>query len=63
VWSGHAGGDRVIAPAIRLATARLATRVGVPAGQQEAARLLLWQVGLLWRRHIIDYLLLRATRP
>jgi SAM-dependent methyltransferase len=56
-------GDRVIAPAIRLATARLATRLGAPAGQQEAARLLLWQVGLLWRRHIIDYVLLRATRP
>lgn len=56
-------GDRVIAPAIQVATARLATRLGAPAGQQEAARLLLWQVGLLWRRHIIDYLLLRATRP
>ena len=56
-------GDRVIAPALRLATARLATRLGAPAGQQEAARLLLWQVGLLWRRHIIDYVLLRATRP
>ena len=56
-------GDRVIAPALRLATARLATRLGAPAGQQGAARLLLWQVGLLWHRHIIDYLLLRATRP
>ena len=56
-------GDRVIAPALRLATARLATRVDAPAGQREAARLLLWQVGLLWRRRIIDYLLLRAIRP
>jgi SAM-dependent methyltransferase len=56
-------GNRVIAPALRLATARLATRLDAPAGQQGAARLLLWQVGLLWRRHIIDYLLLRATRP
>jgi hypothetical protein len=56
-------GDRVIAPALRLAAARLATRLSAPAGQREAARLLLWQVGLLWRRHIIDYLLLRATRP
>jgi ubiquinone/menaquinone biosynthesis C-methylase UbiE len=56
-------GDRVIAPALRLATARVATRLGAPAGQQEAARLLLWQVGLLWRRHIIDYVLVRATRP
>ena len=56
-------GDRVIAPAVRLAHARLTARLGAPAGQQEAARLLLRQVGLLWRRHIIDYLLLRATRP
>jgi len=22
-----------------------------------------WQVGLLWRRQIIDYVLLRAVRP
>jgi SAM-dependent methyltransferase len=56
-------GDRVIAPALRVASARLATRVGAPAGQQEAARLLLWQAGLLWRRRIIDYVLLRAIRP
>jgi hypothetical protein len=28
-----------------------------------AARLLLRQVELLWRRRIIDYLLLRAVRP
>src|SRR6516164_4622622 len=56
-------GDRVIAPALRLAAARLAAPAGAPAGQQAAARLLLWQVGLLWRRRIIDYLLLRATRP
>ena len=56
-------GDRVIAPALELAAARLAARAGAPAGQQEAARLLLWQVGLLWRRRIIDYLLLRAIRP
>ena len=56
-------GDRVIAPALRLATARLETLAGAPVGQREAARLLLWQVGLLWRRGIIDYLLLRAIRP
>jgi len=56
-------GDRVIAPALRLAAARLAAPAGAPAGQQAAARLLLWQVGLLWRRRIIDYLLLRAVRP
>jgi hypothetical protein len=37
--------------------------MAVPAGQQAAARLLLGQVDLLWRRRIIDYLLLRAVRP
>ena len=58
-------GDRVIAPAIRLAAARLAhgAAAAAPAGQQAAARLLLRQVNLLWRRRIIDYVLLRAVRP
>ena len=56
-------GDRVIAPAIRLAEARLAGTTAAPAGQRAAARLLLRQVNLLWRRRIIDYLLLRAVRP
>jgi hypothetical protein len=56
-------GDRVIAPALRLAVARLAGAPAAPAGQQTAARLLLRQVDLLWRRQIIDYLLLRAVRP
>ena len=56
-------GDRVISPAIRLAAARLAGTTAAPAGQQAAARLLLRQVNLLWRRRIIDYLLLRAVRP
>jgi len=41
----------------------LADAEGRPGLAQEAARLLLWQVGLLWRRRIIDYLLLRAIRP
>jgi SAM-dependent methyltransferase len=56
-------GDRVIAPALRLTAARLARATGAPAGQQAAARLLLGQVELLWRRRIIDYLILRAVRP
>jgi SAM-dependent methyltransferase len=56
-------GDRVIAPALRLAAARLATKADAPVGQRAAARLLLWQANLLWRRRIIDYLLLRAVRP
>jgi SAM-dependent methyltransferase len=56
-------GDRVIAPALRLTAARLARPAAAPLGQHAAARLLLRQVDLLWRRHIIDYLLLRAIRP
>ncbi len=56
-------GDRVIAPALRLAAARLAGATAAPVGQQTAARVLLRQVDLLWRRQIIDYLLLRAVRP
>jgi erythromycin 3''-O-methyltransferase len=56
-------GDRVLAPALRLTAERLASAMAAPAGQQAAARLLLRQVNLLWRRRIIDYLLLRAVRP
>jgi len=56
-------GDRVIAPALRLATARLSGPQSAPTGHRAAARLLLWQVELLWRRRIIDYILLRAVRP
>jgi SAM-dependent methyltransferase len=56
-------GDKVIAPALRLTAARLARATTAPFGQHTAAHLLLWQVDLLWRRRIIDYLLLRAVRP
>jgi SAM-dependent methyltransferase len=56
-------GGKVIAPALRLTSARLARATTAPFGQHVAARLLLRQVDLLWRRHIIDYLLLRAIRP
>jgi MPBQ/MSBQ methyltransferase len=56
-------GSRVIAPALRLTAARLATPMAAPTGQQAAARVLLRQVDLLWRRQIIDYVLLRAVRP
>jgi hypothetical protein len=52
-------GDRVIAPALRLTAQRLAAATAAPAGQRAAARLLLRQVDLLWRRGIIDYLVLR----
>jgi SAM-dependent methyltransferase len=56
-------GDRVIAPALQLTGARLARATAAPVGQHTAARLLLRQLNLLWRRHIIDYLLIRAIRP
>jgi SAM-dependent methyltransferase len=56
-------GDRVIAPALRLTAARLSRAPAAPAGHRVAARVLLRQVELLWRRRIIDYLLLRAVRP
>ena len=56
-------GDRVIAPAVHLAAARLSGLPAAPTGHRAAARLLLWQVELLWRRRIIDYILLRAVRP
>jgi erythromycin 3''-O-methyltransferase len=56
-------GDRVIAPALRLTAARLAAPAAAPVGQQAAARLLLRQVDLLWRRRIIEYLMIRAVRP
>jgi SAM-dependent methyltransferase len=56
-------GDRVIAPALRLISARLARGPQAPAGHRAAARVMLRQVELLWHRHIIEYLLLRAVRP
>jgi hypothetical protein len=55
-------GYRVIAPALRLAAARLSGVPAAPAGQRAAARALLRQVELLWRRCIIDYMLLLASR-
>jgi SAM-dependent methyltransferase len=56
-------GDRVIAPALRVIAARLSGSPSAPLGHHAAARIMLWQVELLWRHRIIDYLLLRATRP
>jgi SAM-dependent methyltransferase len=56
-------GAEVIGPAIHLTAARLAGPTTAPTGQHTAARLLLRQVDLLYRHHLIDYLLLRATRP
>jgi erythromycin 3''-O-methyltransferase len=56
-------GDRVIAPALRVIAARLSRSPAAPLGHRPGARVLLWQVEVLWRHRIIDYLLLRAARP
>jgi SAM-dependent methyltransferase len=59
-------GDQVIAPALQLIGHRLRAASAAPAapfGQRTAARLLLHQVELLWRRQIIQYVLVRAVRP
>jgi SAM-dependent methyltransferase len=57
-------GARVIAPALRFVHDRLRLpQPGVPRGQVLASRLLLGQVDVLWEHGMIDYLLLRATKP
>jgi hypothetical protein len=53
----------VIAPALRVIGQRLSRSPSAPLGHRTAARVMLWQVDLLWRHRIIDYLLLRAVRP
>jgi SAM-dependent methyltransferase len=57
-------GDRVIAPALRLLRDRM-RRVGgeLPGSQRLAGEVFRRQVELLWRRHVVDYLLLSARRP
>jgi SAM-dependent methyltransferase len=57
-------GDRVIAPALRFARDRLRAPAGdVPRSFVLASRTLLRQVELLWRRGLLEYLLLSARRP
>lgn len=56
-------GERVIAPALAFVRRRLAAGIGAPALYALACRAMLAQVELLWRRRLIDYLLVRATRP
>lgn len=57
-------GDRVIAPALRFVRRRLERDDhGGPLGHGAAARWLLGQVDVLWERGVIEYLLLRASRP
>ena len=56
-------GDRVIGPALRLTRARLGRAAGAPFGHRAAARAMLAQVDLMWRRGMIEYVLLRAVVP
>jgi erythromycin 3''-O-methyltransferase len=57
-------GDRVIGPALRFVRRRLEDRdQESPATMRLAARVMLAQTELLWRNGIVDYLLLRATKP
>lgn len=56
--------DRVIGPALRFVRARL-ERDGrrVPKSYELAVRLMLRQVDLLWRRGMLDYIVLRGSKP
>ncbi len=52
----------MIAPALRLVRERLRRATDVPFAQRAAARAMLAQVDLLWRRRMLEYLLVRAVR-
>jgi hypothetical protein len=57
-------GERVIGPALRCIRARLdGGGGGASRSYGLAARIMLGQVDLLWERRIIDYILLRASKP
>jgi ubiquinone/menaquinone biosynthesis C-methylase UbiE len=56
-------GERVIGPALVFVRRKLDREEEAPASFRLAARVMLAQVELLWRRRVIDYLLLRAVKP
>lgn len=56
-------GERVIAPALRFVRRRVESGLDAPPLYALACRVMLAQVERLWRHGLIDYLLLRATRP
>jgi hypothetical protein len=56
-------GDRVVGPALRLTKARLRRTADAPFGHRAAARAMLAQVDLMWKRGMIEYVLLRAVGP
>jgi SAM-dependent methyltransferase len=57
-------GERVIGPALRFVRRRLEEGDHeTPAAMRLAARVMLAQTELLWRKGVVDYLLLRARKP
>ncbi len=57
-------GERVIGPALRFVRRRLEDGDHeAPAAMRLAARVMLAQTELLWRNGVVEYLLLRATKP
>jgi erythromycin 3''-O-methyltransferase len=56
-------GERVIGPALAFVRAKLDRERDARVSFRLASRLMLAQVDLLWRRRVIDYLLLRAVKP
>ena len=57
-------GESVIGPALRFVRRRLEDGDhDAPAAMRLAARVMLAQTELLWRSGVVDYLLLRATKP
>ena len=59
----EAVGERVIGPALRFVRGRLEQgHAAVPRSYELAVRFMLAQVELLWRRRMVDYVLLRAEK-
>jgi hypothetical protein len=56
-------GERVIGPALAFVRHKLNRERSAPVSFRLASRVMLAQVELLWRRRVIDYLLLRAVKP
>jgi SAM-dependent methyltransferase len=57
-------GVRTIQPAVRFVRDRLdAMGADVPLSYRVPCRIMLAQIGVLWERGVIDYLLLRARKP
>lgn len=56
-------GDRVIGPALHFVRDRLDQGVEAPLTMRLAGRAMLAQADVLWRNGLVEYVLLRATKP